>query len=119
MDLIEQLGGHEKANAEYQKVKHLRDSSEVEVKHRRVVFAVGILRQDLLEYRRQHNIYEVGDKVVILTLALGNKYLWKVESIDGCMIEISQVGQPNEWAHFTEIMHATDAEIAAGHRLEG
>ena len=69
----------------------------------------------LLEYRRQHNIYEVGDKVVVLTNALGNKYTWMVESIDGIMVEISQVGHPNEWVHYSEIAHTTPEEIKAGH----
>lgn len=72
----------------------------------------------LLEYRRQHNIFEVGDEVIVLINALGNKYTWKVKSIDGCMVEISQIGQPDEWVHFSEIAHATDEEIKAGKRLE-
>lgn len=63
------------------------------------------------------SMFKVGDKVVLLTLALGNAYLWKVVSIDGCMIEISQTGQPNEWVHFSEIKSATTEEIAAGHRV--
>lgn len=71
-----------------------------------------------LEYRRQHNIFEVGGKVVVLTNALGNKYIWIVKSIDGIMVEISQLGQPNEWVHYSEIAHATDEEIKAGKRLE-
>ena len=70
-----------------------------------------------LENRRQHNIFEVGDKVVVLTNALGNKYTWMVESIDGIMVEISQLGQPNEWVHYSEIAHTTPEEIKAGKRL--
>lgn len=62
--------------------------------------------------------YVVGDRVVLLTLALGNSYLWNVVNTDGCMIEISQIGQKNEWVHFLEIKHATPEEIKAGHRLE-
>ena len=75
------------------------------------------LQRDLLEHRRQHNIFEVEDKVIVLTNALGNKYTWIVESIDGIMVEISQVGQPNEWVHYSEIAHTTPEEIKAGRRL--
>ncbi len=72
-----------------------------------------------LENRRKNNIFEVGDRIIVLINALGNRYTWIVKSIDGCMIEISQVGQPDEWVHFSEIAHAADAEIQAGKRLEG
>lgn len=61
MDLIEMLGGYEDANAEYQKVKHLPDSAEIRVKDKKVLFAVGILRQDLDEYRCRNNISEFRD----------------------------------------------------------
>jgi len=76
------------------------------------------IRDTLLEYRRQHNIFEAGDDVVVLTNALGNKYTWIVKSIGGIMVEISQLGQPNEWVHYSEIAHTTPEEIKAGKRLE-
>lgn len=105
MNLIEQLGGYEKANKAVKKIDIRSD------RYKR-------LKAALLEYRRQHNIFEVGDKVVVLTNALGNKYTWMVESIDGIMVEISQVGHPNEWVHYSEIAHTTPEEIKAGKRLE-
>lgn len=115
-NLIEQLGGYECAKAEYDDPMY-EDGELYTIKATGTRFFKHNLAEELLEYRRQHNIFEVGDKVVILTLAIGNKYPWKVDSIDGCMIEISQIGQPNEWVHFSEIVHATDEEIEAGHRL--
>ena len=81
MNLIEQLGGYEKANAEYKGVKHLRDSADIVVECRRVVFAVGILRQDLLEYRRQHNIFEVGDYYA---------YLYEWDELDAVIEQLDQ-----------------------------
>lgn len=68
----------------------------------------------------KHNKYPyvVGDRVVLLTLALGNSYLWNVVNTDECMIEISQIGQKNDWVHFLEIKHATPEEIKAGHRID-
>lgn len=109
MNLIEQLGGYEQAKHEFEMIKEMKPiyPGEIETNNRL-----------LLEYRRQHNIFEVGDKVVVLTNALGNKYTWMVESIDGIMVEISQVGHPNEWVHYSEIAHTTPEEIKAGKRLE-
>lgn len=105
MNLIEQLGGYEYLNEFYKRA----------VAHG---FTLTEIKEELLKYRRQHNIFEVGDKVVVLTNALGNKYTWIVESIDGIMVEISQLGQPNEWVHYSEIAHTTPEEIKAGKRLE-
>ena len=104
MNLIEQLGGYEYLNEFYKRA----------VAHG---FTLTEIKEELLKYRRQHNIFEVGDKVVVLTNALGNKYTWMVESIDGIMVEISQLGQPNEWVHYSEIAHTTLEEIKAGRRL--
>lgn len=121
MNLIEQLGGYEKANAEYKGVKHLRDSAEVE--RGRVVFAIGILRQDLLEYRRQHNIFEVGENVVCKyehTHLFGDVVLEIAYFRD----DLKDLGR---FVRFTNgndfkldaLRHATDAEIKVGRRLLG
>ena len=114
MNLIEQLGGYERAKDGLHRLKlekkDLLTCGDLVVVESEIDAA-------LLEYRRQHNIFEVGDKVVVLTNALGNKYTWIVESIDGIMVEISQVGQPNEWVHYSEIAHTTPEEIKAGRRL--
>ena len=50
MNLIEQLGGYEAAKAEGEKWGF-----------------DDFLNNQLLEYRRQHNIFEVGDKVIEIT----------------------------------------------------
>ena len=114
MNLIEQLGGYQRAKDGLHRLK-------LEKKDLLACGDLVVVESEidaaLLEYRRQHNIFEVGDKVVVLTNALGNKYTWIVESIDGIMVEISQVGQPNEWVHYSEIAHTTPEEIKAGHRL--
>lgn len=124
MNLIKQLGDkiiipdyecyqYHKDNLEtYRTTKHLNVFGMTE-------YRANMVWHALLQYRRENNIFEVGDKVVILTLALGNQYLWTVEDTDGCMIEVSQLGRPNEWAHFAEIAHATDAEIKANKREVG
>lgn len=115
MNLIEQLGGYEKAKAFLNATSFTIDEL---IMMQRSGLRTQHVEKALLEYRRQHNIFEVGDKVVVLTNALGNKYTWMVESIDGIMVEISQVGHPNEWVHYSEIAHTTPEEIKAGKRLE-
>ena len=89
MNLIEQLGGYEKAKVILQTVGHEHDAM-------------------LLEYRRQHNIFEVGDKVVIKA-----EPFWPEDYI------IQTVGQEHigKW-YMAAWKHATDAEIKAGKRLE-
>ena len=95
MNLIEQLGGYERA-------KIIQGSREM-----------GGLPYDLdledalLQYRRQHNIFEVGDKVAwINSIAPNDPRLFEIEENLG--------EKPDTWS----LRHATDEEIKAGKRLE-
>ena len=105
MNLIEQLGGYEAAKNQ--------------AKDKSIGFLVDI-NNELLEYRRQHNIFEVGDKVIIVQKVWGEDpwddlcYVFnaKTHHIVGVGIDIS-VGFGSSQAY----RHATDAEIKAGHRL--
>lgn len=106
MNLIERLGGYEETK------KHL-DSCWCDDDNK------AYLLENLLEYRRQHNIFEkgdwvfyeitgcVGDFVDHIKLDLGHPY---------CMVDfgLCDVGL----IMLKNIRHATDAEIAAGKRLE-
>ena len=72
-----------------------------------------------LEYRRQHNIFEVGDKVVFRECSgIGGASdaidLMTVKSIDAFGVRMTNSLCP--WA--IQIRHATDEEIKAGKRLE-
>ena len=107
MNLIEQLGGYERA-------KIIQGSREM-----------GGLPYDLdledalLQYRRQHNIFEVGDKVVFRECSrIGGASdaidLMTVKSIDAFGVRMTNSLCP--WA--IQIRHATDEEIKAGKRLE-
>ena len=106
MNLIEQLGGYEKAKSK------LRDNGSLHAER---------LKKALLEYRRQYNIFEVGDKVIIVQKVWGEDpwddlcYVFnaKTHHIVGVGIDIS-VGFGSSQAY----RHATDAEIKAGKRLE-
>lgn len=104
MNLIEQLGGYDKAK---------------EMRHYLFCYVDEDYYMDvdaaLLEYRRQHNIYEEGDKIVfiddfmhgeLMTVAWTRKgEVWMDEGAKRC-------------TDLSMIRHATDAEIKAGKRLE-
>ena len=112
MNLIEQLGGYERAKHEFEMIKEMKPiyPGEIETNDRL-----------LLQYRRQHNIFEVGDKVIIVQKVWGEDpwddlcYVFnaKTHHIVGVGIDIS-VGFGSSQAY----RHATDAEIKAGKRLE-
>lgn len=98
MNLIEQLGGYERAKHEFEMIKDMKPiyPAEIETNDRL-----------LLEYRRQHNIFEVGDKVVwINSIAPNDTRLFEIEESLG--------EKPDAWS----LRHATDEEIKAGKRLE-
>jgi len=105
MNLIEQLGGYEKAKA------------ESEARHRSEIAPCELDRQ-LLGYRRANNIFEVGDKVVIRK-ADGHPDLFTYESISKSG-NMHFFESPFNYGHLDlcKVRHATDAEIKAGKRLE-
>ena len=89
MNLIEQLGG-------YQAAKKFINGECSDG------FDVQELRDALLEHRRQHNIFEIGDLYVFTEKYSKQSVIHKVDSLNsgkGC------------------IRHATPAEIKAGRRL--
>ena len=95
MNLIEQLGGYEHLNGFYKRA----------VAHG---FALTEIKEELLKYRRQHNIFEVGDKVVVKA-----ETFWPEDYL------IQTVWQEHigKW-YMSAWRHATDEEIKAGKRLE-
>ena len=106
MNLIEQVGGYEKAKA---------------VQIRRAMD--GILHEydfqlvdALLEYRRQHNIYEIGDKIVS---TLDGSEDWK-NAICEILAFHKKMAITTGFScaiHHYDYRHATDEEIKAGRRL--
>ncbi|WP_151706600.1 hypothetical protein [Acinetobacter sp. TUM15064] len=105
MNLIEQLGGYEKAKEKMDDICHTLDNSELlgggdarEGLYERL----ESIDKALLEYRRQHNIFEVGDPMIIPSRGNGIFYF-------NALFSDSDTA---------EARHATDAEIAAGKRLE-
>lgn len=103
MNLIEQLGGYEKAKVILQTVGHEHDAM-------------------LLEYRRQHNIFEVGDSVLPISNYSDQVHFladWYIENLD-----FRYTTNSGSWGIIVKSLmdgawrHATDEEIKAGKRLE-
>ena len=102
MSLIEQLGGYEYLNEFYKRA----------VAHG---FTLTEIKEELLKYRRQHNIFEESDKIVfiddfmhgeLMTVAWTRKgEVWMNEGAKRC-------------TDLSMIRRATDEEIKAGKRLE-
>jgi len=98
VSLIEQLGGYEAAKAQGEEWGF-----------------DDFLNNQLLEYRRQHNIFERNDYVVNrdikysdelnIVSSSNDKALWFFGKIYGGFVK-------------SQFRHATDAEIKAGKRLE-
>jgi hypothetical protein len=117
MNLIEKLGGYEKALDLFKGCPW--DSGIVDVPNPR---SKGMLRLDLselkselLEYRRQHNIFEVGDYFV----NYADDAIYTALSIDQNNHMHGKSGDKNVWTYFGRfgLRHATDEEIEAGYRL--
>lgn len=105
MSLIEQLGGYEKTKEKRDDISHTLDNSEL--------LGGGDAREGLYErlesidkalheYRRQHNIFEVGDAMVIPSRGNGIFHF-------NALFSDSDIAGAR---------HATNAEIKAGKRLE-
>ncbi|QSE46992.1 hypothetical protein JW980_06355 [Acinetobacter johnsonii] len=120
MDLIEQLGGYDRAKKHKDYLIDFGNEF-----NRPNKYEVNKINNALLEYRRQHNIYEVGDAVVIresLRYPAPNR-LFKVYT----KIKVYSDGSDSIYVSGSKglvqmstqyIRHATDEEIKAGKRLE-
>ena len=101
MNLIENLGGYESAKSKF------RDNGSLHA---------GRLKKALLEYRRQHNIFEPDD-YIIHDGELKVFAMWS-NAIGGCAYIGYAYAEDGEMAQKDEFRHATDEEIKAGKRLE-
>lgn len=103
MNLIEQLGGYEYLNGFYKRA----------VAHG---FTLTEIKEELLKYRRQHNIFEPDD-YIIHDGELKVFAMWS-SAVEGCAYIGYAYAENGEMAHKDEFRHTTDAEIKAGKRLE-
>ncbi|WP_151777181.1 hypothetical protein [Acinetobacter brisouii] len=122
MNLIEQLGGYEKAKLKaieldfnLNNLEFLGGGSPRESMYERL----DELEKALLQYRREHGVFEVGDKVFYTGRANDNDLYTLKETYDGHNFVVGSNGTDKDfWTLFIEeICHATDEEIKAGHRL--
>ena len=102
MNLIEQLGGYEYLNEFYKRA----------VAHG---FTLTEIKEELLKYRRQHNIFEPDD-YIIHDGELKVFAMWS-SAVEGCAYIGYAYAENGEMAHKDEFRHATDEEIKAGRRL--
>ncbi len=113
MNLIEQLGGYERAKDGLHRLKlekkDLLTCGDLVVVESEIDAA-------LIEYRRQHNIFETDD-YIIHDGELKVFAMWS-SAVEGCAYIGYAYAENGEMAHKDEFRHATDAEIKAGKRLE-
>lgn len=117
MNLVEQFG--------YEKAKDALDQLKREKKDLltigKTVLVKAEIEQNLLEYRRQHNIFEVWD--IAVNRRGEESKLLKIWRVDICLADkrMSIADYDADglagWSRFHCLRHATDAEIKAGHRL--
>ena len=115
MNLIERLGGYERAKDGLHRLKlekkDLLTCGDLVVVESEIDAA-------LLQYRRQHNIFEVGDKVVLISNSDDDIFEYTEYSKN---LDLHFFESKNNYGHasLSNIRHATDAEIKAGKRLDG
>ena len=108
MNLIEKLGGYESAK-EIRRYLFCYVNSDYYVE----------VDAELLEYRRQHNIFEIGDEVVLLGDGTWG-HLFEVEKMSPKGRKPTKL-KTNVFGNFhvghNIMRHATPEEIKAGRRL--
>ena len=112
MNLIEQLGGYERAKDGLHRLKlekkDLLTCGDFVVVESEIDAA-------LIEYRRQHNIFETDD-YIIHDGELKVFAMWS-SAVEGCAYIGYAYAENGEMAHKDEFRHATPEEIKAGRRL--
>ena len=123
MNLIEKLGGYEKAknirlgNEEDWMFYSIKKDWYSDIKHDDSFIFIDEIKYKLCEHRREHSIFEVGDKIVskesngedwelmICEINFFHKKMITTTSLCGNIVN-----------HYN-FRHATDEEIKAGHRI--
>jgi len=119
VNLIEKYGSYDAAKAKQQELSKIAADPQLLLVGK-IIKEIGEIEIALLEYRRQHNIFEVGDKVVFTDIL--NSCVVTFESTETDPMQIVWLTYPDGTAgyvfHLNKIKHATDEEIKAGKRLE-
>lgn len=125
MSLIDELGGYDCAKAEYEDPMY-EDDELYTIKATGTRFFKHNLGEELLEYRRQNNIFEVGDLATHLT----TRAILRVVSAEDSnthyrFIKVEALNPKNDGSVsdrfnslWFQLKHATDEEIKVGRRLD-
>lgn len=113
MELIEQLGGYERAKAFLNAASYTMDEL---IMMQRSGLRTQHVKKALLEYRRQHNIFEENDKIVFVDNFMHGELMTVAWTRVG---EVWMDDGAKRCTELTMIRHATDDEIAVGHRIDG
>lgn len=112
MNLIEKLGGYDRAKDHRDYLIDFGNEFNRPNKHE-----VDSLNDALLEYRRENNIFEVGDFVLAIDPFFGDS-IFKIRDVysrhDGFRIALFEHGG---FFRLSALQHATPEEIKTGHRL--
>lgn len=111
MNLIEKLGGYEKAKEALIAGQRSKNIDPVIYINGDEVL-IDAIDDALLDHRRQHNIFEVGDNVVFINQNMSSSVKAVKEILNDTHVSFNFHG-----FHIELIRHATDAEIEAGKRL--
>lgn len=116
MNRIEQFGGYEQANNKLLKMDKILKEVYYSPSDAQ---KANELRQALLEYRRQHNIFESDD--LVTSKKWVDSSIHKIELVDSedrTLKIFSHDMAFSYWVDSRNYRHATDEEIKAGKRLE-
>ena len=115
MNLIEKYGSYDAAKAKQQELSKIAADPQLLLVGK-IIKEIGEIEITLLEYRRQHNIFEPDD-YIIHDGELKVFAMWS-SAVEGCAYIGYAYAENGEMAHKDEFRHATDEEIKAGKRLE-
>ena len=107
-NLIEQLGGYEKSKYE---LKLKEENSILQCCN---AVTADMIRAALLEHRRQHNIYEIGDKVSHTIFSS----IFTINDVQSYSVLATTNTGYHTSLNIVLIRHCTDKEIAQGYRDE-
>ncbi len=115
MNLIEKYGSYDAAKAKQQELSKIAADPQLLLVGK-IIKEIGEIEIALLEYRRQHNIFEPDD-YIIHDGELKVFAMWS-SAVEGCAYIGYAYAENGEMAHKDEFRHATGEEIKAGKRLE-
>ena len=110
-NLIEQLGGYDACSNAY---KELISKDKDIITCGSTIITKDQMRDMLLEHRRQHNIYEIGDSAIHSMF----KHVFIIDNVFNDYVFATLKSGYRTKLKIEIIRHCTDKEIAQGYRDE-